>query len=67
MNHQEPIGCEPATHWEERVLAMEFFVQEFFMIVGSNQPKTDQAKLIKLAEVWTVDRDRIRAQWRMDK
>lgn len=63
--NQEPPGCKPTTHWEERCLAMEHAFQEFVIIVGQHVPEA-RSKILHLVADWTNRRDELREQFRTD-
>jgi len=63
---QEPPGCEPQTHWEARVLAMEYALQEFVIMIGMEVP-TARQPIIDWCKDWTKERDEIRNAFRVDK
>ena len=65
INNQEPPGCQPTTHWEERVLAMEYALQELVVLIGHHVPES-RSEILKLCEDWTKSRDVLRAAFRTD-
>lgn len=66
MKTSEPPGCEPKTHWEERVVVMEYALQELVILVGLHVPSARE-EFVKWCVEWTKQRDAIRAHHRTDK
>ena len=63
---REPQGCEPQTHWEARVLAMEYALQEFAIMIGHAVPDA-RVPIIQWCQDWTDQRNKIREAFRTDK
>jgi hypothetical protein len=63
---KEPPGCEPKNHWEERVVVMEFALQELVIKLGGEIPSA-QPLIIKWCQDWTKQRDALRQHHRTDK
>lgn len=63
---KEPPGCEPQTHWETRLLFMEYALQELVIKIGQAVPAA-QEPLLQWCRDWTKQRDEIREAFRTDR